>query len=31
MSHKKYYGYKKPNEHYSITLHDEAANGHVDI
>lgn len=31
MSHKKYYGYKKPNEHYSITFHDDAANGSVDM
>lgn len=23
MSHKKYYGYKKPEEHYSITLNDD--------
>lgn len=31
MSHKKYYGYKKPNEYYSITFHDDAANGRVDM
>lgn len=23
MSHKKYYGYKKPKEHYSVRLHDD--------
>ena len=29
MGHKKYYGYKKPQERYSIKLHDDAANSRV--
>lgn len=31
MSHKKYYGYKKPRESYSIKFHDSAENGRVDV
>ena len=31
MSHKKYYGYKKPGESYSIKFHDSAENGRVDV
>lgn len=31
MSHKKYYGYKKPRESYSIRFHDSAENGRVDV
>ena len=30
MSNKKYYGYKKQTENYSITFHDDAAGGRVD-
>jgi hypothetical protein len=30
MSNKKYYGYKKQTENYSITFHDDAACGRVD-
>lgn len=30
-SKKKYYGYKKPNEHYSIKFRDDAENGNVDM
>lgn len=30
MSNKKYYGYKKQTENYSITFHDDAADGRVD-
>ena len=29
MGHKKYYGYKKPQERYSIKLRDDAANSRV--
>lgn len=31
MGHKKYYGYKKPRESYSIKFHDSAEYGHVDV
>lgn len=31
MSHKKYYGYKKPKESYSIKFHDDAENGRVSV
>lgn len=31
MGHKKYYGYKKPKENYSIKFHDSAENGQVDV
>ena len=30
MSNKNYYGYKKQTENYSITFHDDAADGRVD-
>ena len=30
MSNKKYYGYKKQTENYSIMFHDDAADGRVD-
>ena len=31
MSHKKYYGYKKPQERYSIKFRDDAENGNVEV
>lgn len=31
MGHKKYYGYKKPQERYSIKFRDEAKNGGVEV
>lgn len=30
MIHKRHYGYTKPTEHYSITFHDDVADGYVD-
>ena len=31
MGHKKYYGYKKPTEHYSIKFRDDSMNGCADV